>query len=95
MPLRRKIISAKVINLQEWMEKESVHDLPRTAQVILFVMGVLLDYEDEGILAGEALPLSDKGEKFLEDLVLSGFYPTEEEVKEVLTFLAKNNETLH
>lgn len=63
-------------------KKESVFDLPRDQQKIIFTVGYLLEQgEDVGF------ELDEKGWEMYNELSMNDFYATSEEFEEVMTLL--------
>jgi hypothetical protein len=56
------------------------------AKVMLFVIGMMSDLKDEGLLGG-GFELSDEGLQRYRELRDSGFNPTDEEISAMTTFI--------
>lgn len=54
-------------------------DKERQAKIMLFVVGTMQDFRNEGLITG-GYELSDEGYKEYQELVASGFLPTDEEI---------------
>lgn len=54
-------------------------------KLVIYVTGLCLELKGRGLIEGDGVSLSDEGIKIFQELKASGFNPTAEEIKSVMS----------